>query len=286
VAAVALVALEGGLEAALADQVYAGRRRPRGHLLPQALCAHAGLAEAPLLRFLRIVRIAVHPAAQGRGLARLLLRRVRDRADGAGIDLAGASFGATPGLLRFWARCGFDPAHLGTRRNAASGAHAALVLQPLSEAGGGLARRARQRFARRFPGLLAGPLRGLDPELAAALLAGTDPGAPAPATEIDWAELRSFAFAQRSYEAALPSIQDLLHRRLPAALRDGQPDGRVATLLIAKALQHRDWSVTARLISASGRAEVIALLRSAVGGLLRPSDPQPRRDEPETSNSE
>jgi tRNA(Met) cytidine acetyltransferase len=280
VAAVALVALEGGLDPGLAERIFAGRRRPRGHLLPQTLSAHAGLAEAPLLRFLRVVRIAVHPAAQGRGLASSLLREVVEGAGSAGIDLAGASFGATPALLRFWGRCGFLPAHLGTHRNAASGAHAVVVLQPLSEAGRALARRAWQRFALRFPDLLAGPFRGLEPEIAAALLAGAEQAADAPAPEVDWAELRSFAFAQRTYEAALPAVHALLRRRLPAALRGGGLDRRAATVLVAKALQHRGWSDTARLVSASGRAEVIALLRRTVGSLIRPSDPGPHRDDP------
>jgi tRNA(Met) cytidine acetyltransferase len=268
IAATALVALEGGLDPDLARRVYDGERRPRGHLLPQTLSAHAGLADAPLLRCARIVRIAVHPAARGRGLARMLLRRITESARSQGLDLAGASFGATVGLLRFWARCGFSPVHLGTSRNAASGAHAAVVLDPLSEAGAALERRARRRLAAHFPGLLAEPLRSLEPAIASRLLAAGDPGSGAADPSIDRAELRSFAFARRPFEAALPAIEALLRRRLPAALRTAALDEGDADLLIAKVLQHRGWDGTARLVSASGRAEVIRLLRHAVGALL------------------
>ena len=68
VAATALVGIEGGFDRELAQQIYDGRRRPRGHLLPQTLSAHAGLGEAPRLRCARVIRIAVHPAVQKRGL--------------------------------------------------------------------------------------------------------------------------------------------------------------------------------------------------------------------------
>ncbi len=168
--ATALVAVEGGLPAALATAIYEGRRRPQGHLLPQTLSAHAGLADAPGQRWARIVRLAVHPALQGRGLGRRLLQEIEAQARAAGLDLLGSSFGATSDLLRFWAACGLHPVHLGTSRNAASGVHAAVVLRPLSPSGEDLARRASARFRRRFPLLLAGPFRHLEPGLVADLL--------------------------------------------------------------------------------------------------------------------
>ena len=180
--ATALVAVEGGLPAALATAIYEGRRRPQGHLLPQTLSAHAGLADAPGQRWARIVRLAVHPALQGRGLGRRLLQEIEAQARAAGLDLLGSSFGATSDLLRFWAACGLHPVHLGTSRNAASGVHAAVVLRPLSPTGEDLARRASARFRRRFPLLLAGPFRLLEPGLVADLLRLSCPVCQAPST--------------------------------------------------------------------------------------------------------
>jgi tRNA(Met) cytidine acetyltransferase len=269
VAATALVAREGGFAPELASQVYDGSRRPRGHLLPQTLCAHAGLADAPLLRWARVVRIAVHPAARGRGLGKMLLRRIADEARRAGIDCAGASFGAAPGLLRFWRRCGFSPVHLGTSRNASSGAHAAVVLCPLTEAGEDLASSARARLARRLPALLAGPMRDLEPAIAAALLAAGEPGHGRAIAADDRRELGAFAFSRRPFEAALPAIDALLRRHLPRALRDARLGTRESDLLIAAVLQHRGWAEVSRLACASGRGEVIDRLRRAVGILLR-----------------
>jgi tRNA(Met) C34 N-acetyltransferase TmcA len=111
--------------------------------------AAAGSGITPVISMLRA--LAEHAPA------------VRAAVKGLGLDLIGASFGATPELLAFWDHCGLPPAHLGTSRNAASGAHAAVVLAGLSPAGEALAERARGRLGERLPALLAGPFRDLDP---------------------------------------------------------------------------------------------------------------------------
>ena len=64
---------EGGFDAAMAGQVLAARRRPRGHLLPQSLAVHAGLDDCLRQRVLRVQRIAVHPQRRREGVATRLL---------------------------------------------------------------------------------------------------------------------------------------------------------------------------------------------------------------------
>ena len=325
IVATALVAIEGGIAPDLAEEIYQGRRRPQGHLLPQTLSAHAGLADAPTLRWARIVRLAVHPAVQGRGLGRRLLQWIGDQnrrqdqnqtqgqdqdqdqeedrpkgpertealelardqdqdlhldlpldlegAQGQGLDLLGVSFGATADLLRFWAACGLTPVHMGTSRNAASGAHAAVVLRPLTPTGEDLARRASERFRRRFPLLLTGPFRHLEPGLAADLLALTYPASEPPRTQAedsdpDGRELAAFAFAQRPFEASLAALQALARDRLGPALRAGHCSREEAIPLIVMVLQCRDWAEASRLAGASGRAQLIALLRETCARLL------------------
>ncbi len=267
--ATALVAVEGGLDAELADAVFAGRRRPRGHLLPQTLSAHAGLAQAPRLRHARVVRIAVHPAARRQGLGRALLDGIASHYRRIGLDTVGASFGAEVGLLRFWQRCGLPPVHLGTRRNAASGAHAAVVLKGLSAPGEALVRCAGERFAGRLPLLLAGPFRQLGPDLAAELLAGLPVPGPLPPDAEERGELDGFAHASRPLEASLAPLHRLLVARLGPAIAERRlAPGQVAAL-IASVLQLRDVDAAAALSGCSGRRALIALLREAVAGLLR-----------------
>jgi tRNA(Met) cytidine acetyltransferase len=277
IAATALVAREGGFSQELGRDIYEGRRRPRGHLLPQTLSAHAGLEEAPRLGWARILRIAVHPAAQGRGLGRRLVERIQDQARADGLDLIGSSFGATADLLVFWRRCGLAPVHLGSSRNAASGAHAAVVLRPLSAAGLALAGRAGERFGRRFPGLLAGPFRDLEPAIAARLLAAATPEPNRRDAEPDWGELTSFAYAQRSFEAAFASLRALAAGYLGPALREGRVGEAQALPLIARVMQYRDWPEVADLMGVKGRAEVLAGLRASARCLVAsaPGSPGP-----------
>jgi len=262
IAATALAVLEGRLDPDLGAAVFAGLRRPPGHLLPQTLSAHAGMGEATGLGYLRLVRIAVHPALQGRGLGRMLVARIQTDALDLGLDLLGASFGATVGLLRFWRRCGLTAVHIGTSRNAASGAHAAVVLAGLSPAGIALTERSRRRLLQRIPALLAGVLRDLEPELAVELMAHTPQWAKTPGLDHQsWREIAAFAFASRPFEAVVAPLGSVAAAALAG---DRCPLSTAqAEVLVAAVLQHRRPNAIAALTAASGRAEVVATLRAA-----------------------
>ncbi|WP_213458515.1 GNAT family N-acetyltransferase [Thiocapsa sp.] len=276
VVATLLAAEEGGFtDPALCEAIFTGRRRPRGHLLPQTLSTHAGLAEAPTLRYLRVIRIAVHPALARRGLGRRLLRRLARDARAEGIDLLGASFGATPELIRFWDRCGFRPAQLGTSRNAASGEHALVVLRRLDTHGWRFAARAEARLESRLPVLLAGPLRTLDAVTVVALVAAirTAPEPPcAPCRfAIDDLELSGFIDGHRSLDATLPLLSELVRRRLGSCLRAGGIADDDAALLIASARQFHGSAALAGLFGTNGRDAILARIRRAAEALR--SDP-------------
>ena len=279
VAATLIAVAEGGLtDPELLRGVYDGRRRPRGHLLPFTLSAHAGLPDAPGLRWLRVIRIAVHPALHRRGLGRRLLRALFHAARGEGIGLLGSSFGATPPLMAFWSRCGYRPVQLGTSRNAASGEHALVVLRPANARGRTWRAAATSRFAARLPVLLPGPLRRLDPAIAAALLAALYRHFAAAAPDPDGAarddlELRSFAAGHRTLEAALPALAALTRRRLGPALAAGRLDAAQAALLAATAGQLRPLAELVGVFGAPGREALIVALRGIVGRLL--PDPRP-----------
>ncbi len=281
VVATALVAREGGFDSEIATAVYAGRRRLQGHLIPQSLAAHVGLEAGARLTGARIMRIAVHPAVQGRGLATRLVAAITRQVQNNGLDWIGSSFGATPELLRFWARSGLLPVRVGLKREASSGAHSVMVLYPLTSSGGALFTAARERLGSHLPHLLADPLRDLAPSLAAWLLRRTTPpelgcdrpGHESEFSDLDWRELVAFAFALRGFEVTLAPIWRLTCVALTDPHSREILNSREQTLLIACVLQRRrwqekDWQQAATRLGIKGRAQTLAALRQALRPLV------------------
>ncbi|MEQ9861450.1 GNAT family N-acetyltransferase [Pectobacterium cacticida] len=218
---------EGGLPAALAHEVWAGRRRPRGNLVAQSLAAHAGLWHAPTLRGRRVSRIAVMSSSRRRGIGKALIAVQMREAQQQALDYLSVSFGYQPDLWAFWQSCGFQLVRIGSHLEASSGCYSAMAVLPLSEAGRQLAQQGHQQLARdwrwlqrQIPLSLALPQAG-DTEL----------------NEDDWRELAGFAFAHRPMEASFAALCRLMeHTLLPSpALRllveAPTDDVRIATTL-------------------------------------------------------
>jgi tRNA(Met) cytidine acetyltransferase len=222
------------------------------------------------MRCARVVRIAVHPALQRRGLGRRMLELLATDRQGGGFDLLGASFGASPELLGFWAAQALHPVRLGFSRGAASGMHALLVLRGLSPQGQTLVQSARSRFREQFPELLWGPLRELEPRLALELLFRCAPSAPPGLSDGEWRELAAFAFAARPLEDSLPLLRRWLLALCHASAVPRESD---SDLLLAVFLQGHSPKAVAKAFGAAGRAAVLRRLRGAVGALLRQTAP-------------
>lgn len=236
---------EGGLDATLAQAVWAGVRRPRGNLVAQSLAAHAGFAEAAMLRSQRISRIAVAASRRQRGLGSALVAAARQQAEGC--DYLSVSFGYTAPLWHFWRACGFHLVRIGTQREASSGCYAAMAMLPLTAAGMRLQQCATRRLAQDWPWLQ--PLIDLPLTFSC--------GAPAAPDADDWALLAGFAWAQRPLEASYPALQRLLQQiRLP--------------LLDALLVQKQALSEVAQQAGLSGRKALVQQLRAeAAAGLLQ-----------------
>lgn len=267
----ALLAEEGGLDPATARAVFAGLRRLRGHLLPQSLAAHGAFPAAAELRHLRIMRLAVHPAAQGRGLGIRLVAAAEALARQRGSDLLGASFGATPELLRFWERAGCTPLRVGFTREHTSGTHSVIVARGISTAGEALCAAAGARLARDLPYLRADVLRELEPAVYEALRPEPAMDTGRPLTLEEWQELEAFAFAKRGYAASLVPIRKLLH--MVSDWQGLEPAQRA--VLQARVIEAAPWAEVACRAGVTGRPAALALLREAVGQLLA-TTPGPR----------
>lgn len=281
VVATALLALEGGFDNSTARSIWEGRIRPHGHLLPESLAAHLGLEQAPRLRCARIMRIAVHPAVQGRGLGTRLVAALIQKTAAAGLDYLGSSFGASGELLDFWKRLDFWPARLSVKRGATSGAHSAIVLRPLSSPGQALVKAARRRFLTHLPHQLSDPLRALEPDLAARLLRCGGQADPPSLDPQDWSDVLAFAFGRRIYEMCIAPIWKLTCAVLAAPECETLLEEADRNALIVKVLQKRSWREAAAALKLSGRAEVTAVLRRALRPLVLHFGPEAVRREAE-----
>ena len=193
----AIWALEEGNMAddELIIQIQQGKRRPKGNLVPQALCFHENLSEACKLRSLRISRIAVQPNWQKQGIGRNLMKFMEN----SEVDFLSVSFGYTDELTKFWQKCGFVLVHLGEHQEASSGCYSAIALKGLSKEGLALVERAYNQFQRNIP-LSFRPLsinfeqNQLDWQL----------------DELDWVNLKNFANFHRTLFSSIPAIRRLL----------------------------------------------------------------------------
>lgn len=267
VAATALVTQEGEFDTALCNAVWKGERRLRGHLLPQTLSAHAGVAEAPKLKYLRIMRIAVHPLLQRQGLGLLLLEAIVDRAEQHGVDMVGSSFALTGGVLSFWTQAGLTPARLGVSRDNCSGAHSAIVLMPLTDKGEFLFDSVRFRFLEQLPYQLGNIFQDLAPSLVSGLMLGSEYYDNIILDEQDWLDIQAFAKGYRVYEVCSVALWKLAccylgHLEVQQLLTSKQRD-----LLIMALLQGRPLPWVSKKLAIKGKKALLTEMRAAISTL-------------------
>jgi tRNA(Met) cytidine acetyltransferase len=249
VAAVALLAREGGLPAPLREEIYEGSR-VRGNMIPDVLTSQLRDLEAGRPVGYRVLRIATHHALRSTGFGTRLLSACHDEFDD--VDWFGVGYGATPRLVRFWKRNGYRAVHCSATRNAASGEHSAVMLRPTDPAGEALHDRHARRFRRRMRDGLGDALRSLDPDVARAVLWATD-RAPAPdLSDHEWRVVAAAAFGPGLYDTAPGAFADLAFAHLTDPAADLSP--RAERLLVRKPLQGWSWErVAADLDYASTR---------------------------------
>ncbi|MCU7843149.1 MAG: GNAT family N-acetyltransferase [Candidatus Thiodiazotropha sp. (ex Monitilora ramsayi)] len=268
VVGVALLAAEGGFDEYLANQIWAGHRRPRGHLLAQSLAAHVGVRTAPALKGLRIMRIAIHPAVQRRRLGSRLIDEIRQYAVNNEFDYIGTSFGASDILIDFWHQNRLLPVRLGLRSGASSGGHSIMMIEPLTSQGKQMAEEAKRRFAQQIPRLLGDSLCDISNQLAVKLLATMEQTHEIDISNQDWFDLAGYAFARRGYEASLPAIERLAMTGLNRATVTGKNAG----LLVSRVLQKKSWQACSLVAGLNGRRETEQRLREIIAHLIETHD--------------
>ena len=193
----AIWALEEGnmTDDELIIQIQQGKRRPKGNLVPQALCFYENLPQACKLRSLRISRITVQPNWQKQGIGQNLMKLMEN----SEVDFLSVSFGYTDELAKFWQKCGFVLVHLGEHQEASSGCYSAIVLKGLSKEGLALVDTAHKQFQRNIllsfhPFAINFEQNQLDWQL----------------DECDWVSLKKFANFHSTLFSSIPAIRRLL----------------------------------------------------------------------------
>ncbi|WP_122090010.1 tRNA(Met) cytidine acetyltransferase TmcA [Halalkalicoccus subterraneus] len=238
VVSVALLAREGGLDPELREDLYDGERI-RGNMIPDLLTSQLRDEGAGKPVGQRVLRIATHDAVRSRGLGSRLLSEVRAEF-ASHADWLGVGYGATPGLLSFWAGNGFSTVHLSTTRNDASGEYSAVMLSPTSVPGERLHDRHARWFADRIASVLSDPLADAEPDVVRAALASIDTGVDPGLSERDWIHVASAAHGSGAFDVAPGSFRPLV----VAHLIDGEVDltDRQERLLVRKVLQAHPWN--------------------------------------------
>jgi len=276
VAAVALVAREGGLDAATRREVYEGSRI-RGNMIPDVLTSQLRDPDAADPVGLRVMRIATHPAVRSQGFGSRLLANLEQEFDAAAarpaagrfdpVDYLGVGYGATPDLLSFWDANGYGTVHLSTTRNDASGEYSVVMLRPLSDAGADLATRHGAWFLRRVPGVLGDALPDADPDVvrAAVAAAAADVDLDLDLTDFEWRVVAGAAYGPGLYDVSPRPFRRLALR----ALVDGAAaDADAERLLVAKALQMRPWDAVTEDLGYVSRRQCMRALGDAYEPLV------------------
>ncbi len=251
--AVCLLVKEGGLDEKLADEVFSGTRRIKGHLVAQSLAANIGIAHAPCLSGQRIMRIAVHPELQGQGLGSQLLNSIIKKVN---TDYFSSSFGATEALVNFWKKCHFVPVYLSMKRDTSSGKHSVIMLNAQKKTATLMQEKACQYFAESFPHLLSDPFKTLEHSLILTLIKQQY------RIQLSCNEIRilhAFAYQNRGYENSFLPIWKLVINTLNKVQLSNDEE----RVLINKVLQKKSWEEITK-----SKNKALKLLRNAVSSLL------------------
>ncbi len=241
--AVALLMKEGVSDSAEVIDISAiknSQRRLRNQFLPQSLFSHCGFEQAFDYRYLRIMRIAVHPQLQQQGMGSYFLAKIELLAKEQGVDFIGTSFGINESLLSFWLKAGFTTTRIGFTKDKASGEHSALLLKSCNDKSKQLQLSLGKDFYRSFDYLLLEEYKALTSELVYLLLIQQDSDDLVTLSALDIANVQAFSQGERLYSSCAYSLYLWLKHELLANTTSNQcnhNDDKNVLILIARLIQ-------------------------------------------------
>ncbi|WMN89499.1 GNAT family N-acetyltransferase [Vibrio parahaemolyticus] len=247
---------EGSLDEMIISDIQLGRRRPPGHLAPVTIINQLGMPDVGRLSTLRIMRIAVHPELQNKGLGKRMLAQFEQSLP-SHVNYLSTSFGLTEELLRFWSSVGYQPIRLGTMRDAASGGYSLLMVRQLANKPQKWIDDAELLLCE-FMSMSANLLYSkLEPSLYRSLL--NTPRIDIALYPCQLTLIRNYALGG-SYESVFVWLKQWL-------LKNGLVS--VSDLMICKLFLNHDWESCAKQFKLTGRKQVEQAIRREVQLLLK-----------------
>ena len=267
VVAVALLAREGDLPADTRAAMYEGGR-VRGNMLPDVLSTQLRDEAAGIPVGQRVLRIATHAAVRSRGLGSHLLSEV-EAEFAERVDWLGVGYGATPELVRFWARNGYATVHLATSRNATSGEYSVVMVDPCSDDGAALATRHGEWFQDRIAAVLSDPLDDCEPDVVRAVLRASDTEPSLTLSEWEWRLIAGVPGGASILDTNPRPFRELARRHLSDPTDPAALSAREERLLVRKVLQARPWSAVTDDLEFVSERECMRTLGGVVERLTR-----------------
>lgn len=265
--AIALVSREGEIPHTLADEIYRGKRRIRGHLTPQSLIYHCGIKLFSKFKYARIMRIVTHPDMQRLGIGSQLLQNVEQYYQNIGYDYIAASFGLRDSLLNFWIKLGLRPVKISTTKDHASGLYSLLMLKSLSTCSAEPTQKIMQKAIKKFGSSLTYVLKeqniNVNKQLQMQLKAYAIDDIDHHFSLDDKEDLESFINAYRGYEITCYAIFKYVYH-LKSSDKTHLLTTQEISFVTLKLLDNIPWPSIISNFNFSGKKQAINYLRNCL----------------------
>lgn len=270
IVAVALLINEGcgNTNAIPKDEITAvsqSKKRLKDNFIPQSLLTQCGIEDAFNFKYVRVMRIAVHPNLQKQGIGHFFMERITDYSINQDADMLASSFGATKNLLSFWLTNNFKIARIGFKKDKASGEQSALVIKPLSQKSYATVTKLNLEFYRSFDYLLADEYKYLTTKLVALILQYCPEAFSAELSVHDKANVVAFSQGNRQFSDCVYSLHLWLKLQLANASANAHDEYLV---LISRIFQKNSINDVCSTFGFTGKKELENFLKSNVIRLL------------------
>lgn len=268
IVAAAQLAEEGGIPDEFIDDLLHGGKIA-GNIIPDRLLKHLRRREFGKGLGWRIVRIAVHPSVQGRGIGSFLLKKVIEEAYERNYDWVGSGFGVNRELLNFWLKNGFKVLHISPDRNPVSGEYTVLVLYPLRSEWKDLTDHAVSEFIVKLTESLHDVYKDLEPDVAYLLLTQSSSMSFSniyDLTKTQIERLKLYLLNVMTYETVCDAVSLLVKKAIYSGVFSQltEDEGRI---MISKVLQGNSWFTIAEIMGVD-RSKTISRVREITSKLM------------------